>query len=73
MTVGELFRRSLARHKVLIYTTFTSGSLRRWLDQRVTAGWLTLRDGRYFLTAEGLEVARALADLRLSADTPVSA
>ena len=60
MTVRELYARAILRHKKLADGRFTIGMFKRWLDKRVEAGWLEHRDGRYYLTDEGLSVASQL-------------
>ncbi len=65
MTLAELYANALIRHRKLRDGRFTIGMMRGWLNWQVTAGLLERRDGRYYLTAEGYDVASQL-DLTIS-------
>ncbi len=60
MTLAELYANALTRHRKLRDGRFTIGMMRGWLNRQVTAGLLERRDGRYYLTAEGYDVASQL-------------
>ncbi len=60
MTLAELYANALIRHRKLRDGRFTIGMMRGWLNRQVTAGLLERRGGRYYLTAEGYDVASQL-------------
>lgn len=71
MTAHELLVRAHARDPVIAAKNMPSlTGLTAWLDDRVADGWLTKWRGRYYLTAEGVEIAESLGghpSLRIAA------
>ena len=61
MTLAELYANALRRDRQLRSSKrFSRRSFKAWLDKQVAAGLLERRDGRYYLTAEGYDVATQL-------------
>lgn len=59
MTVEALYQLALSRRPMERFCV-SRAALKRFLEDCVGRGWLVKERGRYFLTADGATIARAL-------------